>query len=77
MSKVKVSATVDPGRLEKAKELTGCDSTSEVLDRGLRALIEDHFERAHADGYERSPQAEDAVRTVDAGVWLGLPWDEE
>lgn len=77
MAKVKISATVDPARLERAKELTGVRSVSEVIDRGLRALIEDELERIHADGYSREPQADETVRTVDPGVWADLPWDEE
>lgn len=77
MSKVKISATVDPDRLQRAKELTGCESTSEVLDRGLTALIEDTLEQVHADGYARVPQGDETVSTVDARVWLDLPWDDE
>jgi hypothetical protein len=77
MAKVKISATVDPARLERAKELTGVRSVSEVLDRGLAALIEDELERIHADGYSRVPQAGETVRAVDPGMWADLPWDEE
>ena len=77
MAKVKISATVDPARLERAKELTGVRSVSEVLDRGLTALIEDELERIHADGYSRVPQADETVRAVDPDVWADLPWDEE
>jgi hypothetical protein len=77
MAKVKISATVDPARLERAKELTGAGSVSEVLERGLAALIEDELERVHADGYSRMPQAGETVTAVDPGVWADLPWDEE
>lgn len=77
MAKVKISATVDPARLEQAKKLTGVSSVSEVLERGLVALIEDELERIHAEGYAREPQADEAVRAVDAGVWADLPWEEE
>ena len=77
MAKVKISATVDPARLEQAKELTGVSSVSEVLERGLAALIEDELERIHAEGYARAPQSDETVRAVDAGVWDDLPWDEE
>lgn len=77
MSKVKVSATVDPAHLERAKELTGVTSVSEVLERGLVALIEDELERIHADGYVRAPQDGETVSAVDAAVWADLPWDEE
>ena len=77
MTKVKISATVDPARLERAKELSGVRSVSEVLDRGLAALIEDELERIHTEGYARVPQAGETVKAVDAGVWADLPWDEE
>ncbi len=77
MAKVKISATVDPARLERAKELSGVSSVSEVLERGLAALIEDELERIHAEGYARQPQAGETVSAVDAGIWADLPWDEE
>jgi len=77
MAKVKISATVDPARLERAKELTGVSSVSEVLERGLVALIEDELERIHVEGYARQPQAGEAVDVVDTGVWADLPWDDE
>jgi hypothetical protein len=77
MAKVKISATVDPAHLERAKELTGVTSVSEVLERGLVALIEDELERIHAEGYARVPQAGETVRAVDAAVWDDLPWDDE
>lgn len=77
MAKVKISATVDPARLERAKELTGVTNVSEVLERGLAALIEDELERTHADGYARLPQAGDAITAIDAAVWDDLSWDEE
>lgn len=77
MAKVKISATVDPDRLERAKQLTGVRSVSEVLDRGLTALIEDELERIHADGYSRVAQGDETVRAVDPDMWADLPWDEE
>ncbi|HMA46151.1 MAG TPA: hypothetical protein VKP11_02935 [Frankiaceae bacterium] len=77
MSKVKVSATVDPATLARAKQLTGCENVSEVLDRALAALVEDELERVHAAGYTRVPQGRETVGTADAQVWADLPWDEE
>ena len=50
---------------------------SEVLDRGLRTLIEDELERAQANGYTLLPQGEEVVRQVDPTIWAELPWDEE
>jgi hypothetical protein len=77
MAKLKVSATVDPARLERAKQLTGLTNVSEVLERGLAALIEDELERIHADGYARMPQAGETATAVDPSVWAELPWDDE
>lgn len=77
MSKVKVSATVSPERLERARQLTGCGNVSEVLDRALAALIAAELERVHVAGYAREPQGDDTVSTVDAGMWSELPWEEE
>jgi post-segregation antitoxin (ccd killing protein) len=77
MAKVKVSVTVDPARLEQAKQLTGLTNMSEVLERGLAALIEDELERLHTDGYAEVPQAGETVAAVDPSVWAELPWDDE
>ncbi len=75
MAKVKISATVDPARLDRAKELTGVSSVSELLDRGLAALIEDELERIHAEG--RLPQSGETIDSADVRIWADLPWDEE
>ena len=77
MKKIKLSVTVSPERLARAQELTGCQKASEVLDRGLSALIEDELERIHADGYVAHPQGDDTVAMVDPSVWADLPWEEE
>ncbi|MDA8061291.1 MAG: hypothetical protein M0T80_02465 [Actinomycetota bacterium] len=77
MAKVKISATVDPAQLERAKELTGLSSVSQLVDRGLAALIKDNLERAHAEGYVRRPQGAETVTTVDGIVWTEMAWDDE
>lgn len=77
MGKVKISATIDPDRLARAKQLTGSKNVSEVLDRALEALIVDELERIHAEGYERVPQGGETVDAVDAEVWSEVPWGEE
>jgi hypothetical protein len=54
MTKTKISATVDPARLEQAREVTGTNSLSRLLDDALVALIERSLEQrwldAHTDG---------------------------
>ncbi len=77
MGKVKVSATVDPDRLARAKQLTGSENVSEVLDRALAALVDRELERVHAEGYARVPQGDETIEAVDPEVWSNLPWDEE
>jgi hypothetical protein len=77
VSKVKVSATVSPERLERAKQLTRSDNVSEILDQGLEALIARELERIHSDGYAGVPQGGEVVDIVDPAVWSEGPWDEE
>ena len=77
MGKVKVSATVDPDRLARAKQLTGSENVSEVLDRALAALVDRELERVHAEGYARVPQGDETIDAVDPEVWSNLRWDEE
>lgn len=54
MTRTKVSATISPERLARAREVTGTDSLSQLLDEALDALIERQLERrwlrAHRDG---------------------------
>lgn len=70
MPKTKVSATVSPERLARAKEITGAQSVSDLLERALGALIERELEQrwlqAHPD--DDLPEAIPDLS--------GLPWDE-
>jgi hypothetical protein len=77
MVKVKVSATIDPDRLEQAKKITGSDNISEVLDLGLQALIVCEQEAIYVAGYTRLPQGDETSAVADPRLWAGLPWDEE
>lgn len=43
--KTKVSATISPERLARAREVTGTESVSELLDDALAALIERELEQ--------------------------------
>jgi uncharacterized protein YgbK (DUF1537 family) len=76
VNKVKVSATVSPDRLRQAKQLTGCENVSEVIEQGLAALIARELERIHADGYAGASQGAEVVDIVDSAVWSEVPWDE-
>jgi hypothetical protein len=77
MAKVKVSATIDPDRLERAKKLTGSDNISEILDMGLQALIVAEQETIYVEGYTRLPQGNETSAVVDPKFWADIPWDEE
>lgn len=60
MTKSKVTISVDPERLEQARELSGAN-TSATVDAALRRFIA--FERARLDlaAYRRAPQTDDDV----------------
>lgn len=73
--KTKVSATVDRDRLAEAQKLTGCANVSAVLDQALEALIVALLERAHSEGYARTPQGDETMALPDPSVWASLPWD--
>lgn len=72
MPKMKVSATVSPNRLARAREVTGTDNVSELLDQALGALIERELEqrwlRAHPDQELPSEVLPDLS---------AVPWDED
>jgi post-segregation antitoxin (ccd killing protein) len=72
MTKMKVSATLDPEHLAEARALVGSDNVSVVLDTALVALIERELERrwlaAHPD--------DDLPIDVVVGL-ADLPWDDE
>lgn len=72
MPKAKVSATVSPERLARAREVTGTSSISDLLEEALGALIERELEqrwlRAHPDEELPGEVAPDLS---------SLPWDEE
>lgn len=71
MPKTKVSATITPERLARAKEVTGTESVSELLDQALVALVERELEqrwlKAHPD-VELPGEIVPDLETV--------PWDE-
>lgn len=75
MTKVKISATVKPERLEQARQVTGTANVSQLLDLALSALIERELEQRWLDGY-----ADDDRTDLPAGIPVDLsdvPWDDE
>jgi hypothetical protein len=55
MPKSKLSVTLDPVTLERARELIEVSSVSQLLDVALARLIESEEERLHIAGYVRTP----------------------
>jgi post-segregation antitoxin (ccd killing protein) len=70
MAKVKVSVTVDPDRLARARALSGSDNVSEVVDAALAALIDRELEQRWLDRVGDLVDLPGEV-PVDLG---GLPW---
>ena len=77
-AKVKVSATVSPERLREAREVTGTESLSTLLDEALAALIERELERRWLDAHPEAGPRGDADLPGAVPVDLSaIPWDEE
>jgi hypothetical protein len=55
MAKSKLSVTLDPKTLHRARELVDTSSVSELLDLALVQLIRSEEERQHVAGYVRIP----------------------
>lgn len=72
MPKIKVSATIDPERLERARRVTATRGISELLDLALAALVERELEerwlRAHPDESLPGQVVPDLSR---------VPWDDK
>ncbi len=77
MPKKKLSVSVSPERLQKAREISPGLNVSEVVDEALDALVERELEKRWLKVHERRSPA-DADLPQDIPVDLsGLPWDEE
>lgn len=72
MPKRKVSATVSPDRLAYAREVTGTNSVSELLDQALAALIERELEQRWLAAHPDEELPGEVVPDLSA-----VPWDEE
>lgn len=80
MAKLKVSATLDPRRLQAARELAGVDlAVSEVIDLALAVFIEHGLERrwlaAHQEDSELDFRAVDLPGAIPVD-WSAVPWDD-
>lgn len=72
MTKTKVSATLTPERLAKAREVTGLANLSELLDQALSALIERELERQ----WMASHPYDDLPGEVQVDLST-VPWEDE
>lgn len=74
MPKQKISVTVSPERLRRARAVTGDTNLSELLDNALDALIDRELERRWLEGHENEVLDRDLPDEVP--VDLGeVPWD--
>lgn len=58
MPKRKVSVTVSPSRLQRARDLSPGLNLSEVVDRALEALVERELERRWLEAHGRAGPAD-------------------
>lgn len=72
MTKKKVSVTLSPERLQRARELSPGLNVSEVVDNALDALVERELEKRWLKAHE---QAADVPQEVPIDL-SDLPWDD-
>ncbi|MGH8909196.1 MAG: type II toxin-antitoxin system CcdA family antitoxin [Egibacteraceae bacterium] len=74
MAKRKISVTVSPEQIRRAQEVTGNDNLSDLIERGLEALVERELERRWVAGYERQPTLDDLPDEVPIDL-SAVPWE--
>lgn len=74
MPKAKISATVSPDRLARAREVTGTTNVSELLNDALAALIERELEQRWLDAQRTDDDQLPGEVVVDLSA---VPWDEK
>jgi hypothetical protein len=65
LAKSKLSVTLDPNAIDRARALVTVSSVSELLDVALQQLIRSEEERQHVAGYVRSPVGNEFVELAD------------
>lgn len=71
MPKTKVSATVSPERLARAREVTGTNSVSDLLEAALGALIERELEQRWLHAHPDEGLPGEVVPDLSAVPWEG------
>lgn len=76
MAKQKVSVTLSPERIDRARAVTGKANLSELLDDALDALVARELERQWLEAHqEPSAGADDLPGGVPVDL-TDLPWDD-
>lgn len=80
MSKTKISATVDPDVLARARAASDASSVSELIDEALALLVERRLEErwlgAHTGGDAASARGDDHLPGEVPVDLAHLPWDD-
>lgn len=76
MAKTKISATVDPDVLARARAASEASSLSELIDEALALLLERRLEERWLAGHLRSHAASGTPGEVPVDL-RDLPWDDE
>lgn len=77
MAKQKVSVTLTPERIERARAVTGRSSLSELLDDALDALVDRELERRWMDAHQPDPNADTDLPGEVPVDLTDVPWDHE
>lgn len=75
MTKTKISATVTPEQLARAREVSGVSNLSQLLEYALGALIERELEQRWLDAYDAEGEA--GLPGEVAVDLSAVPWDDE
>lgn len=77
MAKQKVSVTLSPERIERARAVTGRANLSELLDDALDAVVERELERQWLAAHDRATAAAAVDLPGEIAVDLtDVPWNE-
>lgn len=74
MAKRKVSVTLSPGRVDRARVVTGKSNLSDLLEDALDALVERELERQWLTAHETAAGQEDLPGEVPVDL-ADVPWD--
>ena len=73
VAKQKVSVTLSPERLQRARTVTGNENLSELLDDALDALVERELERRWLERHDLAPGDADLPGQVTVDL-AEVPW---